>query len=189
VRGKEVLAAWRPFLFDRVRHLLGLEGFAYDEIEAGLAVGGVNLPDLRARVEALHEVRGEPGFLDVVLAAKRIANIVRDKPECELQEQLLSEPAEAKLFGAFQGLKDEIERAEAAADYTTCLRKVAGFAEVLDRFFVEVLVMDENRELRNNRIGLLQSIQRVLLRAAGLTEMVVDRAEHRDRPPGDGERR
>jgi glycyl-tRNA synthetase beta chain len=182
VRGKEVLAAWRPFLFDRVRHLLGLEGFAYDEIEAALAVGGVNLPDLKARVEALHEVRGEPGFLNVVLAAKRIANIVRDKAECGLHEQLFSEPAEAKLFRAYQGLKDEIERAEAEADYATCLRKVTGFAEVLDRFFVEVLVMDENRELRNNRIGLLQSIQRVLLRAAGLTEMVVDRAEHRDRP-------
>ena len=184
-RGKDVLAAWRPFLFDRVRHLLGLEGFAYDEIEAALAVGGVNLPDLRARVRALHDVRGEPGFLDVVLAAKRIANIVRDKPDCELQEHLFTEPAESSLYRAYQSLREEIERAEAEGDYATCLRRVTGFAEVLDRFFVEVLVMDENRELRTNRIGLLQSIQRVLSRAAGLTEMVVDRAEHRERPQPD----
>jgi glycyl-tRNA synthetase beta chain len=37
--GDEVLSDLRPFLEDRVRHILGLEGFAYDEIEAGLAVG------------------------------------------------------------------------------------------------------------------------------------------------------
>jgi glycyl-tRNA synthetase beta chain len=31
----EILADLRPFLDDRVRHLLGLRGYAYDEIEAG----------------------------------------------------------------------------------------------------------------------------------------------------------
>ena len=40
LQGKQVLAEWRPFLFDRVRHLLGRQGYAYDEIEAGLSVGG-----------------------------------------------------------------------------------------------------------------------------------------------------
>ena len=50
----------------------------------------------------------------------------------------------------------------------------------LDRFFVEVLVMDENTELKNNRIALLQSIQRVLSRTAELTLIVVDKTEYRD---------
>ena len=53
-------------------------------------------------------------------------------------------------------------------------------AEALDRFFVEVLVMDENVELKNNRIALLQSIQRVLSRTAELTLIVVDKTEYRD---------
>src|SRR5205807_2652284 len=44
------LAALRPFLDDRIRYVLGLYGYAYDEIEAGLAGGAANLPDLRARV-------------------------------------------------------------------------------------------------------------------------------------------
>jgi glycyl-tRNA synthetase beta subunit len=46
---------------------------------------------------------------------------------------------------------------------------------VLDRFFVAVLVMDENIDLRNNRIAMLQSIQRTLSRTAELTAMVVER--------------
>src|SRR5436305_1215280 len=39
---EQVLADLRPFLADRIRHVLGLGGYAYDEIEAGLAVGAAN---------------------------------------------------------------------------------------------------------------------------------------------------
>ncbi len=180
VRGKEILEAWRPFLFDRVRYLLGLEGYAYDEIEAALAVGGTNLPDVKARVDAIHTVRDAPGFLPVVLAAKRISNIVKDAAEQSFREDLLVESAERDLYAAFRSLREETEAAEAQGDFVSCLRQIAGFADGLDRFFVEVLVMDENVELRNNRLALLQSIQRVLSRTAELTRIVVDRSEHRD---------
>ncbi len=173
--GEEVLAVWRPFLFDRVRHILGRKGHAHDEIEAARVVGGSNLPDLASRVAALHEARKEPGFLSVVQAAKRIANILRDAPEQPLREELLTEEAEMILHQAHLGLRKDVERSEEAGRYERCLRSIAKFADVLDRFFVEVLVMDENEELRGNRIALLQGIQRTLSRTAALTEMVVDR--------------
>lgn len=178
--GKEILEAWRPFLFDRVRYLLGLEGYAYDEIEAAVAVGGTNLPDVKARVDAIHSVRDEAGFLPIVLSAKRIANILKDGSEESLREEVLVESAERDLFDAFQVLRRETEEAEARADFISCLKQIAGFAEVLDRFFTEVLVMDENTELRNNRLALLQSIQRVISRTAELTRLVVDKGEYRD---------
>lgn len=178
--GAEILDTWRQFLFDRVRYLLGQEGYSYDEIEAAVAVGGTNLPDVKARVAALHQVRDERGFLPVVLSAKRIANIVKDAPEQTLRDDLLVERAETDLHDAFQELKVATERAEAEGDFVACLRLIAGFADALDRFFVEVLVMDENAELKNNRIALLQSIQRVLSRTAELTLIVVDKTEYRD---------
>ena len=180
LRGKEILETWRQFLFDRVRYLLGLEGYSYDEIEAAVTVGGTNLPEVKARVAALHQVRDERGFLPVVLAAKRIANIIKDAEEQNLRDDLLVEKAEIDLHAAFQSLKTETAKAEAAGDFVSCLRQIAGFADVLDRFFVEVLVMDENIELKNNRIALLQSIQRVLSRTAELTLIVVDKTEYRD---------
>jgi len=173
--GEEVLGKLRPFLDDRTRHILALEGFAYDEIEAALVVRSSDAPDLRARVAALHAVRAEPGFLSVVLAAKRIANIVRDEPESELRPSLLQEEAEVDLHAAADRLRAEIDDAEGAGEYEACLRGIAKFADVLDRFFVDVLVMDENLELRKNRIALLQTVQRIVSRTARLTEMVVDK--------------
>jgi glycyl-tRNA synthetase beta chain len=174
----------RPFLDDRIRYVLGLKGYAYDEIEAALAAGAANLPDLRARVDAIHRVRGEAAFLSVVLAAKRIANIVKDVPDQPLDaERLLelAEPAERDLAGAFAGLRAEVEAAAEAGDYERALRRIAELAPVLDRFFVEVLVMDPDERVRANRIALLQAILRTVSRTARLTEVVVDRAEHRAR--------
>jgi glycyl-tRNA synthetase beta subunit len=52
---------------------------------------------------------------------------------------------------------------------------------VLDKFFVDVLVMDPDPNVRTNRIALLQAIHRTISRTAKLTEMVVDKAELRGR--------
>lgn len=173
--GEQILDTLRPFLYDRIRYLLGHLGYAYDEIEAALAVGGDDLPDLRARVEALHTVREDESFLSVALAAKRIVNIVKDQPEHSLKPEAFVEPAEKALYEAHKRLKGEIEELAAAREYEKALAKVGEMAEVLDTFFVEVLVMDENERLRHNRIALLQAIHRVLIRIARLTEMVVER--------------
>ena len=179
--GQEILSDLRLFLQDRVRHLLGLRGYSYDTIEAALAAGSSNLPDLLARVDALHKVREESDFLSVVLAAKRIANIVREAPEEDLDESKLKESAERDLHDAAEALRNEIDQAEKQGDYEHGLRAIAKLSEPLDKFFVEVLVMDEDRELRNNRIALLQEIQRMVSRTARLTEVVVDKSERRDR--------
>ena len=173
----EVVAQLRPFVDDRVRHLLGVEGFAHDEIEAALKVRSRSLPDLRSRVQALHAARDEPGFREVVLAAKRIANILRDVPAYDLDSSRLREPAEQDLAAAAAELASTVDAAQEERSYEACLRQVATFADVLDRFFVEILVMDEDRGVRENRLALLQTIHHELARAAGLTEMVVERSE------------
>ncbi len=180
----QILEDLRPFLADRIRYVLGLAGYAYDEIEAALAAGTRDLPDLRARVDALHRMRDEPDFLSVVLASKRIVNIVKDAPEQPLDESALVEPAEKDLAAAFREMRDDIEESAATGDYLRCLRRIAGLAPVLDRFFVEVLVMAEDPKVRQNRIALLQAILRTISRTARLAEVVVDKAEARAKAGG-----
>ena len=56
------------------------------------------------------------------------------------------------------------------------LGRIESLAETLDRFFVDVLVMDPDPDVRNNRLALLQEIHAVVGRVARLTEMVVEKA-------------
>ncbi len=124
-------------------------GYAYDEIEAALAGGEGNelaVPDLAARADALHEGRGEQAFLSVVLAAKRIVNITKGQPGYPLDEAALDEPAEQALAAAHAALAADIDAAVGAGDYPRALRAIATLADPLDRFFVEVMVMEEDRQ-------------------------------------------
>ncbi|MCP3963459.1 MAG: glycine--tRNA ligase subunit beta [bacterium] len=174
-----LLRELQGFLAERVRHFLGRQGFAHDEIEAAEAVGAKNLPDLVARLRALRAVRGEAEFRSLVLAAKRLFNIVRDSPEYDLHTAELAEGAEQDLHHALGGVRDEVDRAAGERRYEDCLRSMAKLVPHLDRFFSGVLVMDENESLRNNRVALLQACRRVFWRIGRLKEMAVDRGENR----------
>ena len=66
---------------------------------------------------------------------------------------------------------------KALGDYDRCLRRVVDLAPVLDRFFVEVLVMAEDETVRKNRLALLSAIGKSFSRTARLSEVVVDKGE------------
>lgn len=178
-QGDDVVDTLRPFLEDRLRYLLGQHGYGHDEIEAALAVSGSRPPDVEARVKAVHALREREEFLSVVLSAKRIVNIVKGAPEHSLKQEALVEEAEKELHAAFVDLREDIEESAESGDYEQGLEKIAELAPVLDRFFDEVLVMDENERLRHNRIALLQAIHRSISKIARLTDLVVDKAEQR----------
>jgi glycyl-tRNA synthetase beta chain len=172
----------RPFFEDRLRYLFELEGFAHDEIEASLRRRGEELRHvvpLRARVAALHGIREDRDFLSVVLAAKRIANIVKDQPESELDREALELAAERNLAGVAELLDREIAAAVAADDYAAGLRAVARLAPSLEAFFNEVLVLDPDEAKRASRVALLRAIGASIDRLADLSQLVVDKAEYR----------
>ncbi len=170
-----------PFLHDRLEFLLGREGLAHDEIAAALGADGPRLAfgALAARARAVHALREEPGFLAVALAAKRIANILKGQTPVEVAPESLREPAERALYDAGARFGDEVAAALAGGDPERGLRAVMPLAAPLDRFFVEVLVMDPDEAVRRNRLALLGRLRRDLLRLADLSAVVVDKSDYR----------
>ena len=147
-------------------------GHAYDEIEAARGRLG-EPPDLRRRVAALQAGREQPGFLAVVLAAKR-ANITRGTA-APLRADRLAPGVESELGRASEELAAGLDADLAAGDYGRSLQRISRLADLLERFFVEVLVMDPDPEIRANRLALLRGLGEQLARVAVLTEMVVER--------------
>jgi glycyl-tRNA synthetase beta chain len=56
-------------------------------------------------------------------------------------------------------------------DYTTALSSLASLRVVVDDFFDEVMVMDEDLALRNNRLALLERLGEMFLRTADLSQL------------------
>ena len=104
----------------------------------------------------------------VAAANKRVANLLKKAPASggEVREELLREAAEKRLFSELV----ETER-HWAAEPEAQLQQLAALRDTVDAFFDEVMVMDENERVRNNRLALLGRLRCLFLRLADVSRL------------------
>ena len=81
--------------------------------------------------------------------------------------------AERALRQAAVTMHGEILSARASLDFAAGLHSVRKLASPLEVFFKDVMVMDPDERLKQNRIALLQSIQSEIRWLADLSQIVV----------------
>jgi glycyl-tRNA synthetase len=144
------------FILERARNLLLDQGYRYDVIDSVLATQGYN-PARAAR--AVKELNSwvQRGDWEIILPAySRCVRITRDQSEIfSVDDKHFTEDAEKDLFTA-------LEKAEAAdrtpGSVNDFFNAFVPMIPAIDKFFEDVLVMVEDEDRRNNRLGLLQRI-------------------------------
>ncbi len=166
------------FLADRVRRwLVDVVGVAGDTADAVMGAGWTRLPSLAVRARALEAVRGRPEFLALALAFKRVRNITGGQPDAGIDPALFQEDAERELHREAVAFHETLETELAAGRVEEAFAAMGRLAEVLDRFFVDVLVMSEDESIRANRIALLKQLGRDFLTLADLSRLQVEGGE------------
>lgn len=167
----------QEFLLERLRGYY-LEGGGslvapHDVFEAVLARRPASLVDFHQRMEAVLEFQRLEAAAALAAANKRSANILRQAAAAgqEVDESLLAEPAEQALHARVRALAGEVESLVAARRYTEALVLLAGLREVVDRFFDEVLVMDEDPAVRVNRLALLGRLRALFIAIADVSKL------------------
>jgi glycyl-tRNA synthetase beta chain len=153
------------FIGDRLRYYLeNIRGFRYDTVRAVLEAGFDVPADALARTEAMEALRGSEDFEALSVAAKRIRNILlksasaADWQAGEVDAALLNEAQEKELHEAYGRVAVEAQRLSAAHAYGRALEVISTLRPAVDRFFVKVLVMAEDRGVRQNRLRLLKKL-------------------------------
>jgi len=169
------------FFRGRMETLLNGEKFYHDEIAAVLTVGFDNVPETFLRAGALKEVRQLPEFEPLVIAFKRAANILTQAGKggfkienLEVEERLFKEKAEKELWKKFLEVKEGTTPLLAEKNFVQVLKKLVLLREPIDRFFEEVLVMNEDANLRKNRLFLLKNIVDLYLKIANFSLLSVE---------------
>ncbi len=160
------------FFVNRISFILSEQDFSKDVIAAVVSVGADDVIDVRRRVAALENLKGQPGFEPLAIAFKRVVNIIKkaDKSELKaisLRPEELTDPSEKELYNAFETAKVSVVRHIQDGDLDVALAKIADLRPQVDAFFDGVLVMDPDPRIRRNRLALLNTI-------AGLFETVAD---------------
>jgi glycyl-tRNA synthetase beta chain len=142
--------------------------------DAVLAARPASPLDFDARLKALSTFLELPESASLTAANKRIANILRKAnmtPPAEVDVMRLREDAEVRLFDSMRGLRDAVAAATAQHEYAGALGRLAQLRPAVDAFFDSVLVMDENHELRANRLSLLAQLRGLFAGVADLSRL------------------
>ena len=139
------------FFHQRLESILLSEGHSYDVVNAVLSTLALNLKDIEQRIAILSTFKKNPAFPALVVAAKRVYNILKKDTYNKVKESLFVEDAEKELFATANNVKGEIS----AIDFDPLFK----LEKPIDIFFEKVLVMDKDERVKDNRLSLLSNVR------------------------------
>jgi len=174
--------ALHAYVMERLRayYLEGDEaaaGLTGEMLDAVLAMRPVSPLDVDRRLRAVADFLGRPEAPSLAAANKRVANLLRKAREAgepaqqQVHDELLSATAERALAQALGELRAQLDAAAAQRDYAGLMSTLAGLRAPVDRFFDEVMVMDEDAAVRGNRLALLADLRAQFCRVADLSRL------------------
>ena len=158
--------------FIRLRLKNVLESIRYDVVDAVLAdVDDIYAVSLRAKAVADYVASADAAA--GIQAFVRVANLAKKAESAEVSAELFQTDAERMLFAAYEKAAAAVEADIASEAYAEAIRALAALAAPIDAFFADVMVMDKDEAIKNNRLGLLKSIDAIVGRVADFTKIVL----------------
>ena len=160
------------FFAGRLKSIAKDEGIRLDSIEAVSAVGVIDPAEFIARARALDSARAEQPELFEALAGAftRAHNLADASLGCDVDTSILGD-SELALLSACEEGEEKVASALAQKNFDAACSALAALKEPIDRFFDDVLVMDEHDDVRENRLRLLNRFASVFAGVADVSAL------------------
>ena len=104
--------------------------------------------------------------------AKRVTNIItKGNNNVTVKEKLFKDEIEKTLFAEAKRIGEEAEKSIKENEYADYFEKIISLVPTIDKYFETVIVMDEDRNVRENRINQLTYIKNLFDRIAYLNKI------------------
>lgn len=164
------------FVLERLRSYYQDRGIRYDTVDAVLAAQPTSPLDIDSRIQGVETFRTQADALSLATANKRIHNILK-KAEGNFPAQpnptYFTDAVERRLYDAMETVNEQITPLLVQGNYQMALQILATLRQPVDDFFDKVMVMDENSQIRTNRLAFLQAIRQVFLRVADISQLQI----------------
>ncbi len=159
------------FITDRLRGYFLDLGIAADTFEAVRNVQPTHLIDFADRIQAVQQFRDLPESSSLAAANKRIRNILKKAETVNLSvnESLLSVEAENNLIKQINAMTKKVSPKFEQRKYSEALFDLSALRPSIDQYFEDVMVMDEDEDVRNNRIATLAQVNKLFSTVADIS--------------------
>jgi glycyl-tRNA synthetase beta chain len=166
----------KMFFTERMRSYFLERGYSANEVEAVLSLNPVAIALIPKQLEAVRAFSALPEAASLAAANKRIANILRqaeNKGEsfADADVSALKEPAEIALFEALQTVSRSARPLFDSGDFAGYLKAFASLKSPVDSFFDAVMVMTDDKKLRENRLALLTDMRKAMNRFSDISKL------------------
>ena len=165
---EDALSAALDFVVERLRGVLREGGFRYDVVDAVLAARGDDPFRASQAVEELSRWVARDDWQRILDNYARCVRITRDfEDRFPLDPDRFVQPAEEQLHAAYQEARSQVTSRSTVEEFLTAF---VPLVDIIDWYFAKesgVMVMAEDRALRENRLAQLQHV-------AALAEGIVD---------------
>lgn len=162
------------YILERLRAYYLDRNVTADVFDAVSALSPPRPLDFDKRINAVSAFRELAEAESLAAANKRVGNILKKSAadaSTTVDESLLSEEAEKKLFETLSALSQTVEPMFDSGDYEAALSQLSSLRDPVDAFFDSVMVMADDDAVKNNRIALLNTMNQLFLRAADLSRL------------------
>lgn len=156
----------------RLKNLFTDMGIRYDVVDAIINIEDSNPFDLLIRAKDLDAWVKNNSVTEALQTFSRISNISKEAIAGKVDEALFTHDNEAKLNTAYNSIKAEVEAMLARREYVKALELLISIKDSVDAFFDSVMIMDENMDIRANRLAMLSNIRTTMESVADLSKIV-----------------
>lgn len=173
-----VAADLLSFFHDRLKVYLRDQGRRHDLIDAVISEDADDLQLIVRRVEALSDFLASEDGKALLSGSKRAANILRAEEKKEgrafdssVSSDLLTHPAEKALAEAVDMSVGKAKAAVDVHDFAAAIEALSQLRAPVDAFFEDVMVNDDNAQIRENRLNLLNRIRQATQTVADFSKI------------------
>ena len=169
---EEVASQIVEFFVERVKNLFKDLGIRYDVIDAVLNNNLDDISDIHTRALELNRWLQKDELVEMLTAFNRVSTLAEKATTDIVKKDLLKEDAEIKLYNGFKEIKSNVESLLLDKKYNEALDAFATLRPLVDNLFDNVMVMDKDEAIKENRLGLLKQIYSTMLTICDLSKIV-----------------
>lgn len=163
------------FFKQRLRNLLMEQGIRYDVIDAVFAdKRNDDMVDLAVRCKVLAAYVEAGNAEPLVQVSVRVSNLCKKiEKEVAISGALFKDESENKLHEVVAAVSKEIIPEIVLYDYAAVLKAGEKVIEPVNTFFDNVMVMDEDENVKNNRLAMLEEVRGIVNAVGDLSLLVL----------------
>ena len=146
------------FFKQRLAGLMEEQGFKYDVVNCVLQSSWSNIVDTLAKAEALMRFKENKRYSELITSYTRASNLAKNSLTGLVDEKLFVEDTERILWEKYREMQRNTAVLWDNRSYGEVLERYNTLKTYIDDYFEKTMVMDEDENIKNNRLAMLKML-------------------------------